>query len=47
MAKRDKNEIIVELVEEHFEDHAVVTAEDWSEILYLADAEMYKKEKKK
>lgn len=42
---KDKNEIIVGLISEHFEDHEVMTAEDWSEILYTADGEISKNEK--
>lgn len=45
MIKQDKNEIIVDLIEEHFEDHAVMTIEDWSEILYAADGKMQEQEK--
>lgn len=43
MAK-DKNEIIVDLISEHFGDHTVMSAEEWSEILYMADGEISKQE---
>ena len=34
----ERNEIIVDLISEHFGNHAVMTAEEWSEILYKADS---------
>ena len=40
MAKeRTKEEIIIELIEDHFSEHGAMTTEDWDNILIEAERE--------